>query len=427
VSGLVLSLCVARAFYISPVHYLADAKFSLLMDEALIHKWTPNIIDYQVPRGRGGIFINDGYPYNIKIIKGRLLYVYSWGSSLLSLPAVLLFNAAGLKIAPYRSPNKYNLSNELRMQTIITTGLCAIAIWLIYDAAGYLLPFPWSLAIALGAAFGTPIWSSASRSLWPQTWAVLLTAAAIWIFLSGSVKPVLLGTLLAWSCLARPQVIPDVAIITGYTLLHYGRRFLWRYVAAGLCWTIPVCGVMLFFTGGAFSVSYNPGMLDFPQEFWRRLYGLLFSPSRGLFVFSPLTLVPLYLTIRYWKILPDRRLATLALVIIGMHLVMVSSWVVWWGGASYGPRLLLEVVPWFVLLAILGFSAFVEDHSLAFCQRSITISITALALAVSIGTNAPGALVRNSIDWRPLDPDHLQVLWDWHDPQFLCWVQRLQN
>src|SRR5215472_4992496 len=80
VSGLVLSLCIARAFYISPVHYLADAKFSLLMDEALIHKWTPNMISYRVPGGRGGIFINNGYPYNIKIIKGRLLYTYPWGS-----------------------------------------------------------------------------------------------------------------------------------------------------------------------------------------------------------------------------------------------------------------------------------------------------------------------------------------------------------
>jgi len=346
---------------------------------------------------------------------------------LLSLPAVLLFNAVGLNIAPSRGPYRYNLRNELRMQTIITTGLCAITIWVIFDAACHFLPFPWSLAITLGAAFGTPIWSSASRSLWPQTWAVLLTAAAIWILLTGSVRPVLLGTLLAWSCLARPQVIPDVAIITGYTLLRYGRRFLWRYVAAGLCWTIPVCALMLFFTGSAFSAYYNPAMLDFPRDFWRRLYGVLLSPSRGLFVFSPITLLPLYLTIRYWKVLPDRHLATLALVVIGMHLVMVSSWAVWWGGASYGPRLLLEVVPWFVLLAILGVSSFVQDSSLAFWRRSMTVSISVLALLVSIATNAPGALVRNSIDWKHLDPDHLQVLWDWNDPQFLCWVHRVQD
>jgi hypothetical protein len=61
--GVVLFLSVACAFYISPVHYIEDSSFSLLMDEALIHEWTPNMISYQVPRGHGGIFINDGYPF----------------------------------------------------------------------------------------------------------------------------------------------------------------------------------------------------------------------------------------------------------------------------------------------------------------------------------------------------------------------------
>src|SRR5947209_3183790 len=89
--GVVLFVSIACVFYISPVNYLSDSGFSLLMDEALIHKWTPDMIEFQVPRGHGGVFINDGYPWNIKIIKGRLLYVYPWGSSLLSLPAVALF------------------------------------------------------------------------------------------------------------------------------------------------------------------------------------------------------------------------------------------------------------------------------------------------------------------------------------------------
>jgi len=118
--GIVLLLSVACAFYICPVHYLSDGGFSLLMDEAIIHEWTPDMITYQAPRGHGRIYINDGYPWNIKIIKGRLLYVYPWGSSLLSLPVVALFNAAGFRVAPH---HKYNGYNELRMQAIIATGL----------------------------------------------------------------------------------------------------------------------------------------------------------------------------------------------------------------------------------------------------------------------------------------------------------------
>jgi hypothetical protein len=425
--GVGLFLAVAFAFYYSPVHYLSDSGFSLLMDEALIHEWTPNMIRYQVPRGHGGIFVNDGYPWNLEIIKGRLLYAYPWGSSLLSLPLVAVFNADGFKIAPHRNGYKYDYSKELRMQTIIATGVCAFTIWVVYQAAGHLLPLGWSLAIALGTAFGTPIWSSASRSLWPQTWAVLLMMIAIWTLLSGSVRPFLLGSVLAWSCLVRPQVIPDVAAITGYVLVRYDLRFLGKYIVAGLGWAIPLCGMMFYFTGGLFSPWYTPVLLDFPHDFWFRLYGVLLSPSRGFLVFSPVAFVSIYLTIHYWRSIPNRGLAILAIVIIGMHVVMLSSFINWWGGGSYGPRLLLEIVPWFVLLTILGVRPLIEDYSLSPRRRLLTSSLAALTLAISIVTNAPGALDQNSISWKSFDPDHLGVLWDWRDPQFLCWIRRLQN
>jgi hypothetical protein len=304
-----LFLFTACAFYITPVHYIEDSSFSLLMDEALIHEWTPNMIRYRVPHGLGGIFINDGYPYTIKIIKGRLLYIYPWGSALLSLPAVALFNAVRFRVARH---HKYEGYHEIRMQAIIATAISALTIWTVYEAAVYFLPVSGALGIALGAAFGTSIWSSASRSLWPQTWALLLSSIAMWILLRGSMSPFLLGTILAWSCFVRPQVMPQVIAITIYVLIRYERWFFWRYVAAGVVWSIPIRAMMVFFTGGFFSALYGPGMLDFPHQFWLKLYGLLFSPSRGVFVFSPVVLIPLYMTVRYWKILPERRLAVLA-------------------------------------------------------------------------------------------------------------------
>jgi hypothetical protein len=88
---------------------------------------------------------------------------------------------------------------------------------------------------------------------------------------------------------------------------------------------------------------------------------------------------------------------------------------------------MLEVVPWFVLLAILGIRAFVEDRGLSFAYRLLISSIAAFTLAISVATNAPGALARNSLGWRIVDPNHLEVFWDWHDPQFLCWIRRSEK
>ena len=128
--GALLFLFVGCIFYLSPVHYLSDSGFTLLMDEAIIHEWTPNMLGYKVPRGHGGVFVNDGYPWNIKIIKGRLLYVFPWGSPLLSLPAVAAFNAIGARVAPH---HVYNGEDERRMQAVVATWLSAAAIWVFYQ------------------------------------------------------------------------------------------------------------------------------------------------------------------------------------------------------------------------------------------------------------------------------------------------------
>ncbi len=290
VIGLLLFLFVACAFYKSPVHYLSDGYFSLLMDEAILRYGTPNMIRYQVPRGHGIPFINHGYLWTIDIVKGRLLYVVPWGGALLSLPAVAVFNAAGFRVAPHRI---YSASNELEMQAILATLLCALAVLVFYETASLLLPLGWSVAIALSAAFGTQIWSDASRTLWPQTWYLLLIALAILILMSGRGRPVLLGTILAWACSARPGAAVIVGVITGYVLIEYGSAYFLRYAAAGAAWSILLVGMMMYFEGAPFGVIYPLSHLDFPHEFLTRLGGVLLSPSRGLFVSVPIVLLPL--------------------------------------------------------------------------------------------------------------------------------------
>jgi hypothetical protein len=104
-----LSLVV---YLVSPVRYLNDSAYSILMDEAILEHGTPDMEYYQVPRGQGLPFKNHGYWYTIDLVKGRLLYVYPWGEAFLSLPAVAFFAAVGLKAAPH---GVYKITNELVM------------------------------------------------------------------------------------------------------------------------------------------------------------------------------------------------------------------------------------------------------------------------------------------------------------------------
>lgn len=105
------------------------------------------------------------------------------------------------------------------------------------------------------------------------------------------------------------------------------QRFV-LYVAADVAWTSVFAGLMLVFFGRLLPPVYQGG-LSFPHQFVFRILGILFSPSRGLLVFVPVLLVPLYLTFRYWQGLPQRHLAILALVALAYHIVLTASWDAW--------------------------------------------------------------------------------------------------
>jgi len=139
----------------------------------------------------------------------------------------------------------------------------------------------------------------------------------------------------------------------------------------------------------------------------------------------PIVLMPVYLTLRYWQELPQRRLVLLALAAVAVQIVMTASWDGWWGGGAYGPRLLMDTIPWFVVLAVSGFTAFLNDHRLTMPKRAAVISVGLLLLTLSVAMNAVGAMsvsanrwsIKRSVDTNP------QRVWDWEHPQFLAWAQ----
>lgn len=78
--------------------------------------------------------------------------------------------------------------------------------------------------------------------------------------------------------------------------------------------------------------------------------GLLLSSGKSIFVYVPLTALSVLAWPRFLRALP----AT-ALLYAGIFLVMLvqsSVWWAWWGGWSWGPRLLVPALPFFILALI---------------------------------------------------------------------------
>ena len=108
------------------------------------------------------------------------------------------------------------------------------------------------------------------------------------------------------------------------------------------------------------------------------LASILVSPSRGLLIYVPTIPLVIYLLIRHWKSV-DHRIAVLAAGIICGNLLVVASYPIWWGGWSYGPRLLAGTIPWFVLLSALPCQCLTTSKGCSIGLLAVGLSLLLLA------------------------------------------------
>jgi hypothetical protein len=133
------------------------------------------------------------------------------------------------------------------------------------------------------------------------------------------------------------------------------------------------------------------------------LPGVLVSPSRGLFVYSPVLLFSLAGIALVWR----RGPALWRALSLGVPLVIVAiaKWLTWWGGHSWGPRLLADITP------ILCFFLYPVTHLLD--RRRLVKGVFVVLTLWSIAAHALGAWLydRRWDTWAT--EQTLTRLWPW--------------
>lgn len=365
--------------------------------------------------------------YQLANINGRILYVYPNGGSILSLPFVAALNDLG--ISAVRPDGTYSLLGEFIIQRFIASLLMALLAVVFFRTACLLLPMSWSLAMTIAAAFGTQIWSSATRALWSNTWEVFIAGWIVLVLLRAAryrraPNAVMLATLAAWTYIVRPTGAILVAAVTIYVLIEYRRQFV-AYAMAGAAWAIAFL-LYSWSTFGQPIPGYYHQALFFNGNFFDALSANILSPSRGLLIFVPATAVVVFLIVRHWRELPYRSLAVLALGALGAEFMVVAFYNRWWGGWSYGPRLLTGLVPWLVLLAVIGCRAMLDycerRGAAARTYRQVVVASSVALICLGIAINANGAFNWQTGVWnRRVHIDQTpSVVWNWRNPQFLA-------
>ncbi len=270
-----------------------------------------------------------------------------------------------------------------------------------------------ALLLVVAFAFATTTWTTSSQALWQHGPSVLFIILTLAVLARRPNATWLAGLSAGLAVDARLSNVFFLVAVIG--VVGYSRRSLRS--AAQVALAAAVAGLPVAAYNWVVFRDLRGGYAQFDYAFRGSLAegfaGILISPSRGLLVYSPVLLagfVGLYLVSRRGTA-PGSPVYLVSAVFLVTQLVFFGWWDAWWGGWSYGPRLLTEAA---AVLVVLSVPALERLHLNRLARPAFVI-----LLVYSASVQAIGALAYTGAwDATPVNVDRDPGrLWDWQDSQ----------
>jgi hypothetical protein len=293
-----------------------------------------------------------------------------------------------------------------------------------------------ALPAVVAAFLGSDLWPLASQALWQHGPAALALIAAVALLYPVPVsrcRLVMAG--IATTVLVSVRLMDSLfaAVIVAWLARSQPRGLLWFLPAPVVGATLLVLYNFRYFgaiVGGQAQLEALHPQTHGVTGTWsgslaNGAAGTLFSPNRGLFVFSPWIALALVVAVApvVTRRLASQRLMTWLLAALVPYFFILSKYSVWWGGHCFGARYWTDVIPLFAIVLAFGLE-WLWAHS------RVLLALSFLTIVFAIGVHAIGAFCYPST-WNrlPLNVDlHHERLWDWRDTELSrCLIERVRG
>ena len=293
-------------------------------------------------------------------------------------PEVVQNFIVALGRAPAAAPTINRPSDQVSRAELVFASRIALTTWLIVGLSSALLGVVlfyflgrlncsrrWRASAVLIYGLATPAFTYSAAFYGHQVAAVLLFGAFAWLVAlrsrqARSIEWLIIGGLLGYAVITEYPAVLIAACIGLYAIWITRRVRPIILIALGGFIPIGLWGAYnTTIFGTPFTLGYqytaNPywsailstGFLSANVPTLEALWGLTFSPFRGLFFASPILLLSLPGLVLLRRSIFRAEWTTTLAIVLGFF-VLVSASAQWWGGWSAGPRYLVPMLPFLV-------------------------------------------------------------------------------
>jgi hypothetical protein len=310
----------------------------------------------------GTFSLQKGYMSHVDTLEigGKIYSVIPPGISIILAPLYFIYRPIASSLGFLQTETYWAIFSILTTIFVVAPMLGLIAVLMFKLLGRFTEDIPKRLWLVFIFIFGSPIFFYGTYGIWSHayTMSALFTAFYLTVYKKNSF---LIGLCLGLSLIFDYAAAIPISLIGGFWLYTHRKlplnECLKQLILLSLGFLL-ILGFIFYYnytiTGSVFKTPNSIFLKDikmflFPS--FASLWGLSFSPYRGIFLYFPMIFLVIPSVLK--KVYEKNEIALFSLVFIAFIYVFNLTYYAWSGDVCFGPRHLVNTIP-FIIIAIVS-------------------------------------------------------------------------